>query len=124
MSTYGENLIANSPDDDIYSGHQQVAAEIIIKRILSIRAICSKKNIKLGFPRAGNVIGPDQENNNTWTASATNQAGQITLKTTGQIVCTKRSEMGILILTTEDAHATQYIGQLLHKRENSRFKLL
>ena len=41
------------------------------------------------------VYWSDQENNNTWTASATNQAGQITLQTTGQIVCAEKIRGGI-----------------------------
>jgi len=52
----------------------------------------------------------DQENYNTWNSSATNQAGNLDLQTTGQYILSQKIRGGILIVTDTDAHATRYIG--------------
>jgi len=119
LSTFGENLIANSPDDGkVYEWalSTSTTAQLLSNAPTSIRAICVDNERFLWAFQSREVYWSDQENNNTWTASATNQAGQITLQTTGQIVCAEKIRGGILILTTDDAHATQYIGQpFIHK---------
>ena len=52
----------------------------------------------------------DQENNTNWTAAATNQAGDIELQTSGNILAGVRTRGQSLILTTEDAHTMTYQG--------------
>ena len=93
LSTFGENLIANSPDDGkVYewSLSTSATAQLLSNAPTSIRAICVDNERFLWAFQSREVYWSDQENNNTWTASATNQAGQITLQTTGQIVCAEK----------------------------------
>lgn len=61
-----------------------------------------------GNPR--NVKWCDQGVNTTWTPSATNQAGDQDLQTSGQLMCGRRVRGGTLLLTTMDAHLAQYTG--------------
>ncbi len=52
----------------------------------------------------------DKENNTVWTPSATNEAGDIELATSGQIMCGVRTRGGTLIITDTDSHLAQYQG--------------
>jgi len=52
----------------------------------------------------------DQEDNTTWTAAATNQAGSQILQTNGQIMSAVRTVGQVLILTDIDAHRAVYTG--------------
>jgi hypothetical protein len=51
-----------------------------------------------------------QETIDVWTASATNTAGDLTLQTTGYIVCGRRVQGGVLIWTETDLHQLTYLG--------------
>lgn len=55
----------------------------------------------------------DQEALTTWTASATNQAGDQTLVTPGKLMCGRRIRGGTLLWTDQDVHLATYIGQPL-----------
>ncbi len=61
-----------------------------------------------GDPRK--VQWSDRENNNSWTPATTNEAGDILLQTTGQILCGVRTKNQSLILTSQDAHTATYQG--------------
>lgn len=61
-----------------------------------------------GDPRK--VQWSDQEDNTTWTPSATNQAGSQILQTSGQIMAATRTIGQSLILTDIDAHRSTYVG--------------
>lgn len=52
----------------------------------------------------------DREDNTTWTPAATNEAGDIELQTSGQIMAGIRTKGQTLILTDTDAHAATYQG--------------
>ena len=52
----------------------------------------------------------DKENNTVWAAAATNEAGDIELATSGQIMQGIRTRGQVLIITDTDAHTAQYIG--------------
>ena len=54
--------------------------------------------------------GATDENNTTWAPATTNQAGDIELQTTGEIMCGVRVKGSALILTTLDAHSATYAG--------------
>lgn len=51
-----------------------------------------------------------QETIDEWTPSATNTAGDLTLQTTGYIVCGRRVQGGVLIWTESDLHQLTYLG--------------
>ena len=61
-----------------------------------------------GNPRR--VQWPDQETLTTWTATATNQAGDLDLQTKGSLVCGARVNGGTLIFSTHDLFFARYIG--------------
>jgi hypothetical protein len=61
-----------------------------------------------GSPRK--VQWSDKEDNTTWTAAATNEAGDILLQTSGQIMAGLRARGNALILTDVDAHSATYVG--------------
>lgn len=61
-----------------------------------------------GSPRK--VQWSDREDNTLWTPSATNEAGDIELQTSGQIMAGIRTRGQALILTDVDAHSVSYIG--------------
>jgi len=56
------------------------------------------------------VAWSDREDNTTWTAAATNEAGDFDLQTAGQIMLGIRSRGQSLILTNLDAHSVTYQG--------------
>lgn len=53
----------------------------------------------------------DQETLTTWTPTATNQAGDITLQSHGKLMCGKRIRGGTLIFTDAEVFTVTYIGQ-------------
>ena len=61
-----------------------------------------------GNPRK--VQWSDREDNNTWTPSATNEAGDIDLQSSGQIMLGIRTRGQTIILTDLDAHTATYQG--------------
>jgi hypothetical protein len=61
-----------------------------------------------GNPRK--VQWSDREANTVWTPAATNQAGDVELQTSGQIMCGVRTRGQALILTDQDAHTATYQG--------------
>lgn len=52
----------------------------------------------------------DREDNTSWTAAATNEAGDYTLNSTGKIKCAVNVRGRVLILTSTDAHVASYAG--------------
>ena len=61
-----------------------------------------------GNPRK--VQWSDREDNTTWTPDVTNEAGDLELQTSGQIMLGIRTRGQTLILTDQDAHAATYQG--------------
>ena len=65
----------------------------------------------LGAGGVGNKVQwSDQEDNNTWAAAATNQAGSFTLQTAGNLICARPVRGQTLLLTNVDAHSATYTG--------------
>ena len=52
----------------------------------------------------------DKEANTTWTPAATNEAGDFTLQTSGQIMQGLKTRGQTTIITDTDAHSAKYIG--------------
>ncbi len=52
----------------------------------------------------------DKEDKVAWSPSATNEAGDVELATSGQIMCGVKTRGVTLIITDTDAHVAQYIG--------------
>jgi len=65
----------------------------------------------LGAGGVGNKVAfSDQEDTNTWTPAATNQAGSFTLATNGNLVAGRRMRGETLLLTDIDAHVARFQG--------------
>ncbi len=65
----------------------------------------------LGAGGVGNKVQwSDQEDNNTWSAAATNQAGSLTLQTAGNLISAIGVRGQTLLFTDIDCHAATYQG--------------
>ena len=117
LDTWGEYVIACATSDGkIY---QWANATGTIAAVLS-NAPTSTTSIVVTDERFVFALGAggehnrvewcDQENNNTWTASATNQAGGQNLTTDGTLISGHSLRGETLLLTTTDAHVARYTG--------------
>lgn len=116
LDNFGEYLVAcASHDGGIYEWQLNAAADaVIVTNAPSARSIfVTAERFLVALGAAGDprsVAWCDQENNTVWTATATNQAGDILLQTEGTAIRGFRCRGQSLILTTTDAHTMRYIG--------------
>jgi hypothetical protein len=117
LDTFGQNLVAcSSSDGKIYewSLSSSAVAQVLSNAPTGNNAIMvTDERFVFALASGGNpqkVNWSDRENNNLWAASSTNQAGDIELQTSGEIMCGLRVKGSALILTTLDAHAATYAG--------------
>ena len=117
LDTWGEYLMAcSSKDGKIYEWqlNTSVVAQQVSNAPVSNKGIVvTEERFVFALGAGGNprkVAWCDQENNTSWTASATNQAGDFELQTVGQIMLGLRMRGRTLILTDNDAHVATYSG--------------
>lgn len=116
LDNWGEYLLFMSPDDGkLYEWDlaASTAAQVSNAPTLCSGFMITEERFVVCFGAGGNsrkIQWSDQEDNTTWTAAATNQAGDIELQTVGSILQGIRTRSQALILTTEDAHAITYQG--------------
>jgi hypothetical protein len=117
LDTFGQYLIAcSSSDGKIYEwqlNNASAAAVLSNAPINNTAIMVTDERFVFALASGGNpqkIAWCDRENNNLWTPAATNQAGDIELQTTGQIMCGVRVKGASLILTTSDAHTATYAG--------------
>jgi hypothetical protein len=117
LDNWGENLVACSTSDGkIYEWSLvfATAAAVVANAPINNQAIVvTSERFLFALGAGGNnrkIQWSDQEDNTTWTPSATNQAGDIDLITDGAIQCGTRVRGQTLILTSTDAHAATYQG--------------
>ena len=117
LDTWGEYLVACSYDDgDLYEWTLNTgtpAATISNAPTSNLSLIVTPERFLVALGAGGNprkVQWSDREDNTTWTAAATNEAGDFELQTPGQIMCGERTRAETLILTDRDAWAIQYVG--------------
>jgi len=119
LDNWGEYLIACSSDDgQIYEWDLDAATASVVSNAptgCSAAFVTEERFlVALGCDDAGvnnrRIAWSDQENNTSWTATATNQAGDIELQTNGQILAGVRTRGQSLILTDQDAHSMTYQG--------------
>jgi hypothetical protein len=117
LDNWGEYLLAMSPDDGkLYEW--QLNNAVKAAQVTNAPTSCSgfmvtEERFVVCFGAGGDsrkVQWSDQEDNTTWTAASTNQAGDILLQTNGVILRGVRTRGQSLILTTEDAHSMTYQG--------------
>jgi len=117
LDTWGEYLLAvSSKDGKLYEwtgNPNTVAAQVSNAPVSNKSMVVTEERFVFCLGAGGNprkVAWSDQENNTVWSASATNQAGDFELQTTGQIMCGLRMRGRTLILTDNDAHIASYSG--------------
>lgn len=117
LQNWGEYLLAMSSDDGkLYEWQLNTASDAAI--ISNAPTDCTgmmvtEERFVVCFGAGGDprkVQWSDQEDNTTWTAAATNQAGDINIQTNGKILAGLRTRGQSLILTDQDAHSMTYQG--------------
>ena len=119
LDNWGEELIACSSDDGvIYSWDLAAATATAISNAPTgcAGAFVTEERflVALGCDDASDnnrrVAWSDQEDYDTWSPAATNQAGDIDLQTTGEILAAVKTRGQSIILTTQDCHTMTYQG--------------
>jgi hypothetical protein len=117
LDNWGEYLVAcRSDDGKIYEWDLDTAgrADLISAAPTGNSSILvTPERFLFALGAGGNprkVQWCDQEDNTDWTPSATNQAGDFELSTSGKMICGERTRYGSLLLTTVDAHLATYQG--------------
>ena len=117
LDNWGEYLVGCTLDDGkIYEWQLNtgvVAAQVSNAPVDNRSIIVTEERFLFALGAGGNprlVQWSDREDNTTWTPAATNEAGDLELQTSGEIMCATRVRGQTLILTTVDAHAAVYQG--------------
>lgn len=117
LDTFGQYLIAcSSTDGKIYQwqlNNSTVAAVVANAPTGNKAVIVTDERFIFALAASGNprlVKWCDREDNTDWTPTAVNQAGDLELQTSGEIMCGLRIRGRTLILTNVDAHVATYSG--------------
>ena len=117
LDAWGAYLLAvSSKDGKLYEwqGNTGVKAQVVSNAPVNNKGmVVTEERFVFCLGAGGNprkVAWCDKEANTVWSASATNEAGDIELVTSGQIMCGLRIKGRTLILTDTDAHVAQYSG--------------
>jgi len=116
LDNWGEYLLAMSPDDGkLYEWDlsASTAAQVSNAPTSCSGFMVTEERFVVCFGAGGDprkVQWSDQEDNTTWTAAATNQAGDLNIQTNGTILRGLRTRGQSVILTSEDCHTMTYQG--------------
>jgi hypothetical protein len=117
LENWGEYLLAcNEDDGKIYEWQLSTgtpAAVLSNAPTNNHGIVVTEERFLFALGAGGNsrkISWSDRENNNLWTPAATNEAGDIELNTSGEIMKGVTVSGQTLLLTTRDAHAASYIG--------------
>lgn len=117
LDSWGEYLVAcSNADGKLYEWQLSTgtpAAQIANSPINNLGLMVTEERFLFALGAGGvprKVQWCDRENNTDWTPSATNEAGDIELQTSGQIMAGVRTRGLSLILTDIDAHTATYVG--------------
>lgn len=117
LDTWGEYLVGCSvADGNLYEWQLNTgtpAATISNAPTDNLGLLVTEERFLFALGAGGNprkVQWSDREDNTTWTPAATNEAGDIELQTTGQIMAGVKTRGQALIITDTDAHSATYIG--------------
>jgi hypothetical protein len=117
LDNWGEELVAcSNADGDLYAWDLNVAnngVTIPNAPTSNLGLIVTEERFLFALGAGGNprkVQWSDREDREMWTAAATNEAGDLELQTSGQIMQGVRTRGQTLILTDIDAHTATYQG--------------
>jgi len=117
LDNWGEYLVGCHYDDgrllEWQLGTGSDAAPITNAPTDNLGLVVTEERFLFALGAGGNprkVQWCDRESNTTWTAAATNEAGDIELQTSGQIMQAIRTRGQTLIITDTDAHTARYLG--------------
>tara|TARA_R110000803_G_scaffold133680_1_gene200813 strand:- start:2834 stop:4312 length:1479 start_codon:yes stop_codon:yes gene_type:complete len=117
LDTWGEYLVGCTPDDgNLYEWQLNTASPAAIianAPTNNTSLVVTEERFLFALGAGGNprkVQWCDKEDNTAWTPSATNEAGDILLQTSGEIVSGIRTRGETIILTTTDCHVARYSG--------------
>lgn len=117
LDTWGEYLVGCSTDDGkLYEWQIDTAtpaAAIANAPTGNTSLIVTEERFIFVLGAGGDprkVQWCDRENNTSWTPAATNEAGDILLQTSGEIMAGARTRGETIILTTNDCHVARYQG--------------
>lgn len=117
LDNWGEYLVGCSTDDGkLYEwtlNTGSAAAQISNSPTSCLGLSVTAERFIFALGAGGNpkkIEWCDREDNTTWTAAATNEAGGIELQTSGQIMLARRVQGQHFILTDTDAHVATYTG--------------
>ena len=117
LDNWGEYLVAcSSKDGKIYEWQLNVASDAALISAAptgNFGIVVTEERFLFALGAGGNarkVQWSDREDNTTWTPAATNEAGDLELQTSGQIMLGIKARGQTLILTDQDAHAATYQG--------------
>lgn len=117
LDNWGEYLLALHYDDGRILEWQlntaNDAAPVSNAPIGCIGLVVTEERFVFALGADGNprrIAWCDQEDNTTWSPATTNQAGDIELQTSGQIMQGVRTRGQTLIITDIDAHVGRFIG--------------
>ena len=117
LDNWGQNLVACSSEDGrLLEWSLNTASDAVA--ITNAPTGCSglvvtNERFLFALGAGGNyrkVQWSDREDNTTWTPDVVNEAGDIELQTSGQIMLGIRTRGQTLILTDQDAHTATYQG--------------
>jgi hypothetical protein len=117
LDNWGQELVAcSNADGDLYAWDLNVAnngVTIPNAPLNNLSLIVTEERFLFALGAGGNprkVQWSDREDRELWTAAATNEAGDLELQTSGQIMQALRTRGQTLILTDIDAHTATYQG--------------
>lgn len=117
LDNFGQYLVAcSSSDGKLYEWQLNTgtpAAQIANSPTGNLGLVVTEERFLMALASGGNprlVKWCDREDNTTWAAAATNEAGDFELQTSGQIMAGIRTKGQTLIITDTDAHAVTYQG--------------
>jgi hypothetical protein len=129
LDNFGENLIGTHSGDQgifywegdvgVVGGSPTLAKEITTANGFTetapsaVAVVVTQERHVLALGAAGDlrkIQWSNQETVDEWSATATNTAGDLTLQTTGYIVCGKRVQNGVAVWTETDLHLMTFLG--------------
>jgi hypothetical protein len=115
LDNWGQNLVGcSTADGKLYEWPLAgLAAQIANSPANCTSLIATAERFLFAIAADGNprkLAWSDREDNTTWTAAATNEAGDFELQTDGELMMGIKIRGRTLFLTTRDAHLATYSG--------------